>query len=654
VAEEQPLYQVFKESRLPVSRAVGPMWDTKRRAALAAYDLAYQAWDEAYKYYSHHQEKTLQTPNGTFQRGDMTENILYANLNTIIPATLSRNPDIACSSTDPEDEKLIGTLQTYLNKVIRKPSFNLKSRLRRMILHSELTNFGVVKLDFTIKDDSREEAQQSLAALTTELQKARTKGELEAVYGKLQALEEQLEVREPGGFKLSNVLPHNLLVDPNAQNSDGSDAEWEMERTWLPTEYLRARFAKKGMSILKPTHKVKLDESTEAEDVSTLIMEAVAVEDANLPSKHADDERLSYMYKELTEVYYVWDKITRRVMLFLRDDWKWPLWVWDDPLQLSRFFPYYILSYGIPTSGIVGVGEVGHYLDHQDEVNAINKQFTNIRRTIFNYFIYNSNVMKQNEAEKLIKAIRSAGKQQIDPVGVDMPPEAKLSEAMTSVTPPSIEYKVLFDKSPVYDSVDRLGSTSDAIRGVQFKANTTVPAVEAYMNASRIRIGTKIDAIEDMIADLCHGISEIAISNLVAEDIALEIGAIHAKHWREMDVPTFNSNISVQIVAGSIEKPTSVFKKQEAVQIVQAIGQFANSAPGVTLKIILKVLEKAFTEVVISKEDWEQIAQEVAAMQTRGVSTQGVSTPPQEQLPPELEAMLAAQGQPAQGQGRPS
>jgi len=637
---EQPLYQIIGESRIPVSRAIGPMWETKRKAALAAYDTAYQVWNEAYKYYGHNQMKTLETPQGVFMRGDMTENILYANLNTIIPAILNRNPDIATSSSDPDDEKLTATLQVLLNKIIRKSNFNLKERMRKAILHTELTNFGVLKLDFVIKDDSREEAQRGLEELGTELAKAKTRADLLAAYGKIQALEGQLEVREPGGFSLKNVLPHNLIIDPTAENSDGSDALWEMERTWLPTEYLRARYTRKDMSIFKSTHKVRLDISEEDSDTTALVVDALGSEDASVPTAFTDDQRLSHLYQNLTEVYYVWDKVTRRLMLFLRDDWKWPLWVWDDPLQLSRFFPYYILNYGQAISGVIGAGEVGYYLDHQDEVNSINRQFANIRRIIFNYFVYNSNAIKPDVAEKLIKAIRSGGKIDVKPVGVDVPAEMDVAKALSSIVPPALEYKVMFDKAPVYDSVDRLGSTSDAIRGVQFKANTTVPAVEAYMQASRIRIGTKIDAIEDVIADLCRGISEIAVSNMSRDDVEREIGKIHAQNWAEMDIATFNANISVEIAAGSIEKPTSVFKKQEAIQIVQAIGQFANSAPGVTLRVILKVLEKAFTEVVISKQDWEEIAQEVAAMQTKGVSTEGGA----QALPPEIQQMLQAGG----------
>jgi hypothetical protein len=46
---------------------------------------------------------------------------------------------------------------------------------------------------------------------------------------------------------------------------------------------------------------------------------------------------------QYTKVWYVWDKTTRRVLMFADNKWTWPIWVWDDPLKLPRFFPYFRL-----------------------------------------------------------------------------------------------------------------------------------------------------------------------------------------------------------------------------------------------------------------------------------------------------------------------
>ena len=41
----------------------------------------------------------------------------------------------------------------------------------------------------------------------------------------------------------------------------------------------------------------------------------------------------------MTKVWYVWDRVTRRLEMYADNDWKWPIWVWDDPYQLQGFYP---------------------------------------------------------------------------------------------------------------------------------------------------------------------------------------------------------------------------------------------------------------------------------------------------------------------------
>ena len=42
-----------------------------------------------------------------------------------------------------------------------------------------------------------------------------------------------------------------------------------------------------------------------------------------------------------TKVWYVWDKVTRRLEMYADNDWKWPIWVWDDPYQLQGLLSSY-------------------------------------------------------------------------------------------------------------------------------------------------------------------------------------------------------------------------------------------------------------------------------------------------------------------------
>jgi hypothetical protein len=95
-----------------------------------------------------------------------------------------------------------------------------------------------------------------------------------------------------------------------------------------------------------------------------------------------------------------------------------------------------------------------------------------------------------------------------------------------------------------------------------------------------------------------------------------------------MELAEFTKRFSFDIVPGTSEKPNSVFKKKEAIQVAQAIGQFASAAPMTSMKVALRVLEQAFTEVVIKPEDWDLMEKEMEMNMQRGNST-GAAAPPQ-------------------------
>src|SRR5215831_3801331 len=76
--KQPPPYQMYPGSRIPVSKAFGSLWRTKIEATQRANELIYEAWEQCFGYYNNHQVKTQESSKGVFQRGDVTENIVYS------------------------------------------------------------------------------------------------------------------------------------------------------------------------------------------------------------------------------------------------------------------------------------------------------------------------------------------------------------------------------------------------------------------------------------------------------------------------------------------------------------------------------------------------------------------------------------------------
>lgn len=625
----QPLYRIYEGSRIAISSAVGKALKRRLDAAIIAYEHTNLLWEECFRYYNNDQSRSSVGPKGLFKRGDGTENVVFSNLNIMLPAVYSKNPNITCSTTDNQDEPFCRALQALLNALFRrKDGLNAKAKIKKSAGMALLTNFGIYKLAFTKKGDSREHAIAEMQRMTTDLGTAKTQQEVDTIYGQLEALEQNLEVLEPSGFGLSNILPQNLIIDPFAEQPDGLDAAYMCERVFIPTNSLTARYTKPDddgdepdinrVLVYKPTHKARFVTGVQHDDGLGVVMDAID-QSGSTPTSHTEDERTAYINMYFTECYYWWDKLTRRVYLFQRDDWTWPLWVWDDPLQITRFFPYFIISTVMSTGGTVSAGEVSYILDQQDEINDVNRQKSRIRQSIFNFFFYNVDKISKEEAEKFIDSLRGVISNGTNLVGVRAG-EMELSKIIEAIAPPAAHYDTLFDTKPILEAINRITNTSDALRGVQFHTNTNVASVKSYEQSMQLSVGAKVDCVEDSVADLAIAIAEIAVQNYDAETVAGYVGNALAQGWEQMDLDTFRATYALEVVAGSMEKPNSAFKKEEAIKVSQALGQFAQAAPGAVLKVMLKVLSQAFPEVVIKPEDWTAIDQEIRANLSKGVS----------------------------------
>jgi hypothetical protein len=628
------MYRVYGGSRIAVGAGTGKHWKRIFNAATKAYEDIWNVWDQVYSYYNNHQNNTQDTPRGVFKRGDGTENVVYSNINTVLPAVYSKNPDITCSTTDEGDQPFCDALQALLNALItRRDKLNAKPKIKRAVGMGLLTNQGVFKIDFTMKDDSREWARSEMVRLSQEAAQEKDPSVVEDLYGQMQALEANMEVMEPSGAGMKGVQPHNLIVDPYAEQADGLDGNFMMERVFLSTGMLIARYTQPDDSadndnspnrtlLYKPTHKAVFsgDASGTRDDGLGMVMKEF--EQGEAPQADSYDERTAFINMHYTECFYVWDKIMRRVMLFHRDDWTWPIWVWDDPLRLTRFYPYFTISYDLSTGGSTTVGGTAYYLDQQDEINDINRQVNRIRRTVFDFFFYNSEQITPDEAEKFIEGIRGNGSPGTPHLLGVKAGEQGIEKMIQAFVPPSGQYKEWFDSKRAMDAINRITNTSDALRGVQFHTNTNTSAVNTYQESMRLAVGAKVDVVEDVVADFAEALAELCVQHYTQKEVIDIIGPSLGQGWQDgMSLDEFKAQYSLEIAAGSMEKPNSVFKKKEAVEIVQAVGQFAKAAPGAALRIMLKVLEQAFTEIVIKPEDWAALDKEIVANTQKGVST---------------------------------
>lgn len=624
--QKDPLYRVVGDSKIPVSRQIGKVHKARVEAAKASRKTAGidEAWREAIRYYCNdqlaHRDSVVGEASGNRSIGrrrndswSETENVVFSNTTTMLPVLYAKNPSCEITPTADDDDvsaQLADTLEDYVNAVASmKTGFgvNLKPKARRAVLISLLTNAGYLKIGYTFKEDSSEEAVQELNDLATKWSEAKTTRDIEEIEGQLQALEDAIELTMPEGPFLKVPSPFNIIIDPESVESDFSDANWIAEFDYMPTAFVRARFLKKKderqfASLFEPTHVVKLT-AGEANGIDDEVQRfSLFSHDNDKQGKfgYSDDE--AYEKAKMTKICWVWDKTTRRVFLYHASDWTWPLWVWDDPMKLSRFFPYFRLSFHETPEGGHAKGEVTYYLDQQDAINEINDEERRTRQNIkFNMF-FNSDIITSDTVEEVLKG--PDGTARGIPLG-EGNEAVKINDVLFAYAPDASKYAQFFDVNRKLQAINRISSMNAVLSGEQFKTNTTNKAIENYNDSATIRIDEKTDLIEDWLGDVFQALVELSVMYTPADRIGVVIGK-EAAGWQNMSVDDMRQRISWNIVGGSTDKPTSKAKKKEAVEVMQVLGQFANVSP-IALVLALQVAEKAFDEIVIDADDWRML-----------------------------------------------
>ena len=624
-----PMYRMMENTKIPVSKAEASLWKSRRDAGRAAMKNVVSQWKEAEAYYSLGQDAHRTDASGGEVSGNersgrnkgrrysSTENVVYSNVNAIVPATLSKNPQAEVTAFVDELAGQATVYEHLINRLAQMkyaPGFNLKPKLNKCILRAEITNETWALVGYTKKEDSAEQARQDLIKIGEQLAKAENKKTINELEGKLMAIEELVDVLDPAGPFVRTFTGDKVIVDPTSMEDDFSDAKWMMVEVMLPTAYLLAKYAEKdGEGQYKAVYNEKYiinsgdigeDNTSEMNNVR-LITESTTWEKAGFASEE------SYRKALLSKVWYCFDKVKRRFILIADEKWDWPLWVWDDPYQLPCFFPLKRLAFHSDPIRNRTKGEVSHYLDQQDEINDINSEVHWMRTQLKTKVVFNADYVSKEQVDALMKGV---DRQAIAVKG--LPEGMKLSDVLMPPPLPNLQYKELFNKDVLYQAIDRIGTANDVIRGAQFKTNTTNEAIGTYNSIQNQRLDEKIDAVEDFAGDIFYDVMFLCVQFMTQEEVAYILGS-ESQQWVQLPPDELRKQFACTVLGGSTQKPTSAVKKEQALAVDQVMGQFASATPVIVIKI-LEMLEKAFDDVIVDDEDWAEIRESIQMQLQQG------------------------------------
>jgi hypothetical protein len=634
-----PIYKVDPISKIPVSKHEGKVWESKIKAGKKVVNDLKEMWDEAERYYSNSQQNHRKDTGGdrpgnrgySKDRRDtfsVTENMVYSTVNAVVPNIFTKNPD--CEITiDKSLEKAGAMFEELMDKLAAMesaPGFNLKSKIKKSIVRTEIMNEAWILYGYNKKEFSADQAREDINKLGKELVEAKDAKEIEEIEGKLMALEEVCDLLDPAGPFVKTVRAEDVIVDANSVEDDFEDSNFMAVYISFSTAYLNAKYRKKDangawISEYKPTDVVAQPDEEGGTSVQAEVDSFKLFDETK--DNHKDygySDRMAYERAKRTKCCYIFDKVKRRFYLYAVNDWTWPVWVIDDPYHLPRFYPVRRLQWHTDPKVNRTKGEVSNYLDQQDIINTSEDEKQRMRTLVRDNMIYNSNVISVKMFEDIMLNKNKKG------VGVPIPEGMKLEDHIMAPPTPTLQFETLWDKGDAMRAINMISGVGEAMRGEQFKTNTTNQAIQEYTSISGVRLDEKRDAVEDFIGGIMHDLLFMCMQFMPQEDIASIVGSEYADiaaQWQPMEHAEVRKILrTCSVVGGSAQKPTSAVKKAEAMQVGQILGQFASATP-MAIVIALKVFERSFDGIVMTAEDWQQLYQSIAMQLQRGNSAAG-------------------------------
>lgn len=601
--------RLLSENAIPVPSSIGEIFKQRYEDALKLYEEYHKDWKRAIEIYHN---------TGSIAQADEIrapeQNMVRIIVQTLLDLMYMQNPtaEFSTMSNDQATRDFAQVMSDILTIFVnRRNGFNLRPYVLLQMAMAHLTNYGILKLVYT----KQEVSQERVLALYTKAKEAaqkETDPEKAAVwYSLLDTLYPRLNQTQPFGLGVKFVWPMHFFSDTEGKLLDLTDAKWTMEVDFIETAFLKSEYMfldDDNVWRFKYDKSKTFEKSVSAKDTTEELQAQIL--DRLMPEETPDKTRLRV--KDKTACIWIQDRATRQTYLYILDRWDCPVWVYEDELQLSRFFHYFILSFSAGTGSVVKRSESSYYIPFQDEINKIEYTKAFVREVAFNTYVYNADGIDAAEVTKLLKNVEKRTKMP-RAIGLKLKDrELELEKLIKPFLLPSAQVEVLFNTDTYSKAVDNASRLSSAFRGQEFKTNTTNQAIQQYQSSFNSRLTPLTDAVEECVEQIFWAIAEVLVSKYPKDQIANIVGTDKAEMFKSMPVNEFNLTLSMSVEAGSSEKENSNNKKQEATQIIQMLGQFGKAAPQSILTLIFKMLRNVFSKKLISDNDIKSLQQETS------------------------------------------
>jgi hypothetical protein len=506
-------------------------------------------------------------------------NIAFATVNIIAPNISVNFPKIAVNAVKPENAANAVIAEAVVNYWWKHR--DIRTEFRRAVKDSLICGHGWIKSGYRF-------VEEEAVGQETEVSDPVEGGEMTST----------TIILEDSPFA-ERVSPMDVFVDPDATSM--RDIKWIAQR------------------IRRPIHDVKHDKRYTK--VARDEVQVMAV------SRYADDpsrKKINDKNEGYAEIFEFYDVAAKSMSVFCEGAENFL--VKPIPMPYSFGQPFVMLrNYDVPDH-FYPIGDLESIEPLQKELNETRTQMMNHRKKYSRKYLYKESAFDNMGRQ----ALESDDDNVMVPVISDEALSGVVANFPAVINPPDF-----YDQtSTIIADIDRVSGVSEIQRGGTSEIRRTATESALVQDASNARTADKLAMVEQAISEVGRRMVALAQQYMSGEQVARITGKDGEPVWVQFDRDYLEGDFDFEVVAGSTQPNNESFRRQMALQMVDAMAPFAGAGIIDMGKLAAYVLQQGFGV----KNPDEFIMQQQPPM---APEMGGAGAPP---MPPEPPPVPAEQG----------
>lgn len=461
-------------------------------------------------------------------------NMGFATINVIAPSVSVSNPKFTVNARKPESQPQAMFAEEVINYIWR--TYQYHSQFRAAVNDWLLFGHGWMKVGYkfvtkpkVVESDDGDDGDEGI----------------EDREDKEGNVESELEVTDDRPFA-ERISPFNMYVDHHAHTMD--DLRWIAQRIRRPVADVR----------VDKRYLAKARKEVQASTQSRFTDDDVATDRSPTGARDLGFVDIIEFYDLRRQTYCVFAE--SQTDGFLVAPKKWP-YSFGQPFLMLR-------NYEVPDE-FYPIGELEEIESLQLELNETRTQMLNHRKRFARKYLYMEDAFDEvgvqaleSDEDNTMVVVNSG--QDINRVIIPMP---------SIGTPPDF-----YNQSEmIQNDIDKVSGTSDYMRGNMPEIRRTATEAAMVQDAQNSRSADKMSRVEAFLGELADRIIQLMQQYMTGDQVIRVIGGDAMPLWITYDKDYIKGEFDFEVEAGSTQPQNETFRRQSAMQMVDAMAPFVQA-----------------------------------------------------------------------------